>query len=316
VLTGARGGSEAARVTVVIVHLDSRPELMDCLRSLSAVEAGELHVVLVENGSPRPLELASLRAAEPRVSDIVRSPVNRGFAGGANLGIRLALGRAATHVLLLNDDALVTPGFLRPLLDVALGEPDAAAVGPTVLLADPPDTLWFAGARFDRTRGDMRSPGAGGPPPPGGEIRDSDYVTGCCALLTRRALERVGLLDERFFLYFEDADWGLRARAEGLRNLVVTASRVRHRVAVSSGGLESPLHLYHGVRSRLQFVEIHAPGDRGRLVRRLWRDVAALLLRSRSPRRWALVRAHLAGVRDWRRGLRGPGPPWIWRGRV
>jgi GT2 family glycosyltransferase len=302
-------------VSIVIVHLDSRPELMACLGSLRQVVGGcPVDVVVVENGSRRPLDLATLRAVEPRVSGIVKSPVNLGFAGGANLGIQHALAGGATHVMLLNDDAIVTPDFLVELLEVARREPAAGALGPVVVLAADHEQVWFAGASFDPRRCVMETPGIGEPPPPRGQVRASDFVTGCCVLLTREALGRVGMLDERFFLYWEDADWGFRARATGLSNLVVTAARIAHRVSVSSGGLQSPLRVYHGVRSRLQFGAMYAARFQAALERRLLRDVAWLLIRSSSPRRWALARAHVAALRDWRLERRGPGPEWLWRG--
>ena len=91
--------------------------------------------------------------------------------------------------------------------------------------------------------------------------------------------------------------------------------RIRHRVAASSGGMGSPLRVYHRSRSHLVFLRLHAPTALGRLHRRLVRDVAWLALRSRDAGRLAAARAILAAVRDFHLGRTGPGPAWLWRRR-
>src|SRR5207245_8701549 len=131
-----------------------------------------------------------------------------------------------------------------------------------------PTKISFAGAAFDSNLADVRSLEPEPETLEAGGLLDSDYVTGCCLLMKRATIERVGPLDEQFFLYWEDTDWGLRVKASGLRNVVVCGGRVGHRVSATAGGLGSPLRVYHRTRSHLGFARRPAPDAPARLHRR------------------------------------------------
>ncbi|HEV8643041.1 MAG TPA: glycosyltransferase family 2 protein [Methylomirabilota bacterium] len=297
---------------MIILHLDQWPALLACLEACRKLDYDNHELIVVENG------LAASRwreaTASPRDVRVVTSAANVGYAAGNNLGIRDASRRGADYVLLLNDDALVVPELLRELVEVGERTADVGSLGPLVVDVDDSTKVWFAGAAFDPAQGDVRSFEACAASAAGALI-ESDYVTGCCLLIKRSALERVGLLDARFFLYWEDTDWGLRARMAGLRNVVVPGIKVRHRVAASSGGIGSPLRVYHRSRSHLVFLRRHAPGALPRLHRRFARDVAWLALKSEGPGRLGAARAILAALRDYHLGRTGAGPAWIWRAR-
>jgi len=302
------------RVAIVVLHFDQREALIACLESCRRIAYRDYEVIVVENGSPAEPSglLATGFGADVRV---LRSPVNLGYAKGNNLGIREACRRGADYVLLLNDDAVVTPEFLGVLVDVGERAEDIGALGPVVVHADDPTRIAFAGARFDGGLGDIRTFEDEARALHDRATLDSDYVTGCCLLMRRAALERVGLLDEGFFLYWEDTDWGLRVKASGLRNVVVCGGRVGHRVSATAGGLGSPLRVYHRTRSHLRFARRHAPDALARLHRRFARDVAWLALKSTGPDRVRAARAILAALRDYHLGRTGAGPAWIWRAR-
>ncbi len=277
------------KVAIVVLHFDQREALIACLESCRRIAYRDYEVIVVENGSP----------AEP--SGLLAT----GF--GADVRV--------LRSLLLNDDAVVTPEFLGVLVDVGERAEDIGALGPVVVHADDPTRIAFAGARFDGGLGDIRTFEDEARALHDRATLDSDYVTGCCLLMRRAALERVGLLDEGFFLYWEDTDWGLRVKASGLRNVVVCGGRVGHRVSATAGGLGSPLRVYHRTRSHLRFARRHAPDALARLHRRFARDVAWLALKSTGPDRVRAARAILAALRDYHLGRTGAGPAWIWRAR-
>lgn len=314
-MEAAAGRALQPRVAIVILHLDQRDALLGCLESCRKLDYDNHEVIVVENGSPpRPSGWDAV-AFRGNVK-VLRSPVNLGYARGNNLGIRDACKRGAAYVLLLNDDALVTPDSLRLLVDVGELSGDIGALGPVIVHADAPTKISFAGAAFDFDLADVRNlePRREMLEADGG-LLDSDYVTGCCLLMKRATIERVGLLDEQFFLYWEDTDWGLRVKARGLRNVVVPAARVAHRIAASAGGMGSPLRVYHKTRSHLLFARRHAPAALPRLHGRFARDVAWLTLKSTGRGHLSAARAILAAVRDYHLGRRGAGPAWLWRAR-
>jgi GT2 family glycosyltransferase len=293
-------------VVAVVLTWNGREDTLACLASLEAAPDRPDAIVLVDNGSSD----GTADAVRERFPDVelVRSEENLGFAGGNNLGLERAGELGADHVLVLNNDAEVEPGGVRALVEEAARRPDAASLGSKILFAEPPDLIWFAGARFDpragyngrqlgyRERDDGRYDA----------VHETDRACGAAMLVPRAVLDAVGGFDEELFLYSEDVEWSLRARRAGYRHYVVPASVVRHRVSAAGGGESSPLTLYYGLRNTLVVCERYAPlGVVGTLRRRLVMLAAHLAQALRSSRRVAGVNAVVAGFRDALRGRLG-----------
>ncbi len=301
--------SERPTVVVVLLTWNGRDDTLACLRSLAAQEGVSAQVVVVDNASSDGTSEA-VRAAFPDV-ELVQSERNLGFAGGNNLGLRRALELGPEHVLVLNNDTELEPGAIAALAAEAGRRPDAGALCAKILYADPPDRIWFAGADFDPRRGyNGRQRGYGrADGPEFAAVAETDRACGAAMLIPRPVLERVGPFDPDLFLYSEDTEWSLRARAAGYRLLVVPAARVRHKVSAAAGGESSPTTLYYGLRNTLVACERHAPlgafGTWRRRVVLLGAHVAQALL---APARRSGLRAVRDGWRDARAGRLGPRP--------
>jgi GT2 family glycosyltransferase len=295
----------ATRVAVVLVNWNGAADTLATLAALDRVRGVVLWPIVVDNGSTDD-SVERLRRERPGL-DLRSTGANLGFAGGNLLGFRSALADATvTHVLALNTDVDVDPDFLAPLL-AACADPAVAAAGPKIYYFEPRDLLWAAGGRL-RWRetvteefGQRRPDG-----PEFSRARDVTYLTTCCLLIPRRALERVGLLDPVYFINVEDADWCRRALDAGLRLRYVPESRIWHKVAATTGGY-SPTKTFHTGRSNALFARRH--GGVFGLAVFLLANAAALPLaflrelpRGRTRSVWAKAR----GV--WR-GLRDPLPP-------
>src|SRR4051794_19937180 len=155
-----------ARVAVVVLSWNGRDDTLRCLASLATAGYAPLEVIVVDNGSTD----GSAEAVEEAFpeANVIRMGRNAGFSGGVNAGITAALEHGADAVLLLNNDMVVEPGFLAPLVDALLQAKIGAACS-QILFADTPDRVWYAGATFNPTRGHHgRNIGFGGPPPPSG----------------------------------------------------------------------------------------------------------------------------------------------------
>jgi GT2 family glycosyltransferase len=201
----------APPVTVVVVDWNGFHDTKSCLESLRRLDYSDVSVVLVDNGSTEPI------GEMPEV-ELIRSDHNRGFAGGANIGIRRALEGDAVYVWLLNNDTEVEPGTLSALVATAEADPRVGIVGGVL-----PDA--WGGGRIDAWTG-VTKPATG----PGDRL---DYITGACMLVRRAVFEEVGLFDEAYFFYFEDADLCRRAGAAGWRLAVAPEARVTHRIGAS-----------------------------------------------------------------------------------
>ena len=277
-------------VTVVVVNWNGYEDTRRCLRSLGALEYEPLHVVVVDNGSTD----GSAARIESEFADVelVRSPRNLGFAGGANLGIRAGLQRGSEFVWLLNNDAEVEPRTLEALVAEAQRDERTGVVGGVVFGRDGRVHTWGGGtvSRLGIATLVEARP-----------ARPLDYVTGACMLLRRRLLEEVGLLDDTFFFYFEDADLCRRARAAGWKLAVAHDARIVHAVgATVERGATS------GRSERADLLQVESGGVFvGKHFRPAWPLAAARLLgvaanrlARRQPRRIrALAVALVRGVR-------------------
>jgi GT2 family glycosyltransferase len=291
-----------ARVGVVVLSWNGRDDTLACLASLQGVDYPDLVSIVVDNGSTDGTREAVAEAFP--AADVVRVEENLGFAEGNNVGIRRALELGADYVLVLNNDVEVDAHFVTPLVEEAERRPDAGALCSKILYMEPHDLIWFAGASFDprsgyngrqfgyRERDDGRFD----------EVRETDRACGAAMLVSRAVLEEVGLFDADLFFYSEDVDWSLRARAAGYRHYVVPASKLWHKVSVTSGGENSPTTLYYGVRNTTVVCERFAPlGRLGTWRRRSILLAVHLVQALLSSRKREGVAAVMQGWGDFRR---------------
>jgi GT2 family glycosyltransferase len=224
---------------------------------------------LVEPPVPKPIATAehtpaSLATAGADVMSrltLVDCGGNLGFAGANNIALRMVSAAPSTcYALLLNNDAVIASDALRAMVALSERTATVGAVGATILEYERPDRVEaLGGAIVNRLTGMTRARGAG---TPRSAVRPAtthvDYLTGSCVLLPQRTLRRVGLMDEQFFLYGEDVDWGLRILERGLELSYCPTAEVWHR----GGGSvvhHSPLHDYYDVRGRLMMMRKHFP---------------------------------------------------------
>jgi GT2 family glycosyltransferase len=307
-------GRKISKVLIVVVHFDNVNLLNECLESCQKITYPNHEIILVNNGGRSNLTLAGTQSLNERVTRIINLPKNLGYASANNHGIKTALTLNADYVLLLNDDTTISSDFLEILVQIMENSADVGMLGPAIYYFDEPKKVWFAGARFDPhtckvlpTRLDQIGRRENLLP------IESDYITGCALMIKKAVIEAIGLLDERFFLYWEDVDWGLRAQKAGFRNLIVPKAYIWHKISISTGGPDSPLKAYHKTRSNLFLAKIHNPDAVNRLQRGFFRDIAWLLFKSGDKDRINKARAYVAAIKDYYLGRTDEGPCWLWR---
>lgn len=236
------------RIFVVVVNYNGREVLSHCLRSVFLSEYKETQVVVVDNAS-KDGSIASVRARFPKAKYIFLEE-NIGFAGGVNVGIKYALEHGADFVFLLNNDAIVAPDTLSILVRYANQNP-RAVFSPYIYQKDNKN-LWFCGGNicFWRMRA-THTPCQNTQTP-----FETEYLSGCALFIPKKAFFDVGLFDEEYFLYYEDADWSFRARVAGYELWMIPPSRVIH---LEQSEKHNPLKTYFLVHSGLLFFEKNAP---------------------------------------------------------
>jgi GT2 family glycosyltransferase len=244
-------------VTVILVNWNGREITLECLASLRDVTYAPLRVVVVDNASTD----GSVKAIQEAYPDILVLPQERNlrYAGGNNVGMRRALADGTAMVMLLNNDTTVDPKCVSALVARIQADERCGMVAPRIYYDHPPDLLWFAGGVISMWTGTMRHTGI--------RERDAeryatpreiDYASGCCILTTREAIEKVGMLDESFYMYSEDADWSMRIRQAGYRIVYEPQAKVWHKLSVSAGGHLSGFKLWNKFRSNFRFFARHA----------------------------------------------------------
>jgi len=209
------------KVAIIVLNFNGAAVLRKCLASLFKVRYPNLEIIVVDNNS----EDGSLEDARKGFSraTYIKNEENIGFAAGNNVGIRFALDRLADYVLLLNNDTEVAENFLESLILLAEEDKTIGILSPLIFKGKTKE-VWFSGGEIDWLK--MKS----------GHRKElinqnyyqNDFITGCAMLVKKEVFSKIGLLDEDYFLYYEDADFSYRAVQSGFKLAVVAKSHVYH----------------------------------------------------------------------------------------
>ncbi len=241
--------ANACSVHAVVVNFHTPDATLLAVRSLLASRHPFTRIVVVDNSHDRACE--SALTGLPDHVDYVSAGTNRGFAGGMNIGVTRALAAGATHVLLVNSDAIVPPDCLGGLLR-SFAQPSVGIVSPTVLSLGSPDRIQSMGASYNLRTGRMRIRRHGAPASErfshAGEV---DAASGCVMLVSRAVFKTIGMLDEEYFFGFEEIEFSLRARQRGF-SVNVTSDVAFHEGGCSLSSAST--RLYYAARNHLRMA--------------------------------------------------------------
>lgn len=238
------------KVGIIVLNYNGQACLLRCLDSLLRLCYQNFFIVVVDNAS----EDDSFLSAKEHFPHVlfIANKTNIGFAAGMNMGISAALEKGAQYVWLLNNDAVVESDTLSFLIDAAQECPKAGLLSPYIFNAST-GILWFGKGiiSFFRMRAVHVLPRKR---EQALRWHESGFLTGCALLIKKEVFSAIGVLDEVFFLYYEDADFSIRARARGFMTIAVPKSRVFH----AEQSEKNIKKLYYLVLSGLLFFEKHA----------------------------------------------------------
>jgi GT2 family glycosyltransferase len=195
------------------------------------------HVFIVDNESSGALKkaLADAGLSDGGVCSLTEVPENRGFAGGVNLALQEALEQGFEGVLVINNDAVVEESSVALLRDALEGNPKLGLVGPRIVHSDGSEES--AGGHLVPAVGITRHGSRSGSAP--------DFITWACVLVRASALREVGLLDEKFFMYWEDVDFSLRLRAAKLDFAICHDATATHEISTNRKSYPVAIKAYH-----------------------------------------------------------------------
>ncbi|OPX60225.1 MAG: N-glycosyltransferase [Methanobacterium sp. PtaB.Bin024] len=183
---------------------------------------------------------------------LIKNDKNEGFAEGNNIGIRYVLNNLnPDYILFLNNDTIVDKEFLVQMLKISESNDKIGIAGPKIYYYDEPNRIWFAKGKISWKF--CRGLNTGHNEIDVGQhdqVAEVEYVSGCAFLIKKEVIEKIGLLDKRFFLYFEEIDLTLRASQIGYKSVFVPEGKIWHKISRSGGGISGNVGLYYITRNR------------------------------------------------------------------
>jgi GT2 family glycosyltransferase len=241
-------------VTIIILNWNGKKDTVECLDSLKEITYPNYEITLVDNGSVDG-SVEFVKKKYPEV-EIIESIKNLGFAEGNNVAIRKAVERGTDYILMLNNDTVVDPEFLRELVKVLENDSSVGIAGPTVYYYKEKDRIQSAGGKICFYRGqtphltsknDIKL----------NEIRDVDYIMGCALLTKCELFKKIGYLNKDYFAYWEETDWCIRAKKAGYRIVHAPVAKVWHKGGSTTQKTRG-FYEYQMTRNMFWFMKTHA----------------------------------------------------------
>ncbi len=238
-------------IAVVILNWNGKEDTLSCLKSLKESSYSPYLPIIVDNGSVDNSCLAISKAFPE--AHLISTGKNLGYAEGNNVGIRYALQNNCNLILLLNNDTEVYPLFLEKLIKEMEVRPDISILGARPLLFSSPDKLDHLGGKWNAEKGEFDLVGLHAPA--GFVLKEElDYVCGCSILIRSTVFQTIGLLEADYFLFWEEADFCMRAKKAGFNIGICNEALLRHKVSASFIG--GSIHkTYFWWRNRFLWME-------------------------------------------------------------
>lgn len=222
-------------VSIIILNYNKNQYTIDCLKSLTNQTYKNFEVVLVDNGSEYESFLKLKKKLKYFTNSIeiilIRNKLNLFFTGGNNKAIKIANGE---YICLLNNDTVVEPNFIGNMVNFLETNSNVGMISPKIKGYKNKNYLWNAGTKINfRSPSISRIRGLWEYDPKDqkyNEISLTDYAVGTALFVKKEVIDKIGLLDDIFFMYFEETDWNFRAKKNGYKNYYVPTTIVYHKV--------------------------------------------------------------------------------------
>lgn len=248
-------------VAIIILNWNAYNDTFECLKSLEHLTYPYFHVFLVDNasqdGSFDKLQQDYKSGKFHIPITFIQTGANLGFAGGNNVAIKEAYNQGYQYFWMLNNDTVVDPNALTPLVEVLEKDKQAGIVGSKIYYYGT-NKIWFAGGKVNTWTGTTKHIGIKEEDiGQYDQVKEVDYITGCSLFFRRELLETVGYMHEDYFLYYEETDWNVRAKLHGWKIKYIPQSVIYHKVSASSGGEKnlSPIVAFYDIRNGYWLVK-------------------------------------------------------------
>lgn len=268
------------KVSIILLNYKGAEDTIACLKSLLKISYAKYDIVIVDNASPddsverieeyfksmaageytffRSPEEAMQSSQPQSTFTLLQTGHNGGYGYGNNVGIKYALKNGADYVLLLNNDTVVDPGFIEPIVQMCEEDKSIGIASGQIFYFDHPDIFWFNGGTFSKCTGKVTHIDYGKKNTGQKPLGNSTFITGCLWLVPKYVFEKVGLINEKYFMYVEDVEFSQRIVSKGYCLKVTPHCRIWHKVGSSSAAELTEFSMYWMTRNRLSYMAEHA----------------------------------------------------------
>ena len=245
------------KVEVIILNWNGKEDTIECLNSLQKVKYDNFDITIVDNASTD--DSAEIIAAEFPSVKLIKNNMNLMYAGGNNVAIKEALNGDAEYFLILNNDTILHEDFLEHLVKAFRSDEKVGIAAPKINYYSNRKLIWYAGGFVNFFTGNIYHRGLRKQDDGKYDLSNEvDYATGCCMLIKRELFEKIGLLDEAYYIYTEDVDFSFKAQAAGYKVVFEPRSLIWHKVSSATGGAFSFFKIKNKFRSNMRFFRIYA----------------------------------------------------------
>ena len=243
-----------SKVGLVTVTYNSATVIDAFLQSVRRQTHEAITLYVVDNLSSDGT-LSRIPGSDALPAVVIANDHNAGVAEGNNQGIRAALADGCDAVLLINNDTEFGPELVATLCS-ELSRSGADMIVPKIMYFEPSDTIWCAGGTFRFRRGYSGEHYGLGELDTGqyDRLRQVEYSPTCCMLVRREVFDRIGEMDPKYFVYFDDTDFCFRAWKAGLRLVYTPETVLYHKVSALTGGAETPFSIRYTTRNHVYFL--------------------------------------------------------------
>jgi len=263
------------KVSIILLNYNGAEDTIACLQSLQKISYSNYNIVIVDNASPdgsmdkikdylqsqlldytvysSPDE--AMQSPKPQLKFmLLQTGHNGGYGYGNNIGIKYALQHGADYVLILNNDTVVDPGFLKPMVQMCEDDESIGIVSGKIYFYDRPEVIWFNGGRFHPCTGkvehvNFNEKNTGQNPP-----KENTFISGCMWLIPRKVFETVGLINEEYFMYVEDLEFCKRVLNAGYLLKFCEKSHIWHKDGAATKGEYSELSVFWRTKNMNSFI--------------------------------------------------------------
>ena len=242
------------KVFIILLNYNSYEDTIECVESIAESEK-ELNykIIIVDNNST---DDSKEKLANDLNYIYLQANENGGFAKGNNIGIKYAMENGADYILLLNNDTIIEKNSISKMIKEIEKRQNVGAIGCRIMYYDNKKLINYNGGKINWLKAstiheDYKKEYKTN----GQDFKYTEFITGCCMLIKKEVIEKVGLLPEEYFMYYEDLDYCIKVKEAGYKLGVLTTSVIYHKVSSSSGGENSPFSIKWGNRNRRIFIE-------------------------------------------------------------